>query len=322
LELYDALQNAYFHRPIYTPLRPGEPVTGRYQLIIGNWRHGGGIDPGIELEWFDTWLKHINTGLPTGTRTPIHVEELGDNRWVNLADYPMTSRYAPWFLGAGGTLTRIAPAGPGADAIVWAPPAQSSVAYTTPALSRGATLAGPLDLTVYAQSSGSDIELMADLFDVAPDGTSRQISHGGELGSMRALDPAKSWTDAAGRPIRPYLALLNDDLLPAGRLFRYDIPIQPQVWLLAPGHRLRLRISGQPDPAACQAGFENVPWMVIGCKPRPAITALLVGDTFVIGRAKGAASYLNLPLLPYRYFRTIRSGITPTSRGVVLPLSW
>jgi hypothetical protein len=44
----------------------GQRTTGRYQLIVGPWEHLNGssvdVDP-LELEWFDTWLKHERTGM-------------------------------------------------------------------------------------------------------------------------------------------------------------------------------------------------------------------------------------------------------------------
>jgi predicted acyl esterase len=55
---YVAAQNAYHHRPLTAPITAGEPVTGRYQAIVGPWTHGENVDGGtlenIRLEWFDT----------------------------------------------------------------------------------------------------------------------------------------------------------------------------------------------------------------------------------------------------------------------------
>src|SRR5205807_10471607 len=67
LELWAALENASFGRPPFAPPNPADPVTGRYQLILGDWTHGGGLDQGIMLEWYDTWLKNENTGMAVNT---------------------------------------------------------------------------------------------------------------------------------------------------------------------------------------------------------------------------------------------------------------
>jgi predicted acyl esterase len=97
LHTYSALQNAAQGRSICGPMRPDEPATPRYQIIHGDWEHGGGLDDGIVLAWFETWLKGVGTGLDT-TSTPMHLFERGTNRYVNAAHYPAVSTYRP----AGG----------------------------------------------------------------------------------------------------------------------------------------------------------------------------------------------------------------------------
>jgi hypothetical protein len=37
---YVAAPNAYFGRPLTAAIAVGEPVTGRYQAIVGPWTHG------------------------------------------------------------------------------------------------------------------------------------------------------------------------------------------------------------------------------------------------------------------------------------------
>ena len=62
---YAELQNAWDGRSATAPMLPRQRTTGRYQLIDGPWEHLNGssvdVDP-LELEWFDTWLKHERTG--------------------------------------------------------------------------------------------------------------------------------------------------------------------------------------------------------------------------------------------------------------------
>ena len=48
--LYTEFQNAAGHRPIYSPMTPGQRVTGRDQIVIGPWNHCFGIDQSLELE--------------------------------------------------------------------------------------------------------------------------------------------------------------------------------------------------------------------------------------------------------------------------------
>jgi predicted acyl esterase len=88
---YTAFQNAYYHRSILDPMSRNQPTTPRYQMIMGNWSHGGGLDDGIVLEWFDTWVKGVDTGLQR-TTTPLHLYEIGTNRYINSAQYPTVSQ--------------------------------------------------------------------------------------------------------------------------------------------------------------------------------------------------------------------------------------
>ncbi len=59
------------HWAAYEPMDKDRKVSLRYQLIMGNWGHAQGLDPGIYLQWFETWLKGVDTGIEN-TSTPIH----------------------------------------------------------------------------------------------------------------------------------------------------------------------------------------------------------------------------------------------------------
>jgi putative CocE/NonD family hydrolase len=131
---YSGLQNAAAGRPVGAPMLAGQPVSGRYQLLMGPWYHldaGSGVDvQRLELQWFDRWLKGIDTGIDA-TTTPLHLYQLGSRRWVDTARYPLDG-LAPTtlYLGPGpgggapsandGSLGATAPAGPGgADTAIW-----------------------------------------------------------------------------------------------------------------------------------------------------------------------------------------------------------
>ncbi|HLY49422.1 MAG TPA: CocE/NonD family hydrolase [Solirubrobacteraceae bacterium] len=109
---YAELQNAWDGRSVTAPMLPGQPTTGRYQLIVGPWEHLNGssvdVDP-LELEWFDTWLKHEHTGMAR-TPTPLHYYDLGSGQFDETTTYPFTGATPTrFYFGAGGTLSRSAP---------------------------------------------------------------------------------------------------------------------------------------------------------------------------------------------------------------------
>ena len=196
---YVAAQNAYFHRPLTAPVTAGEPVTGRYQAIVGPWTHGenvnGTVLENIRLEWFDTWLKGERTGM-AGTATPLHIFENTASQWVDTAAWPPSPAASTYYLGEAA---RSAPAtrAAGSRRLSWAPAtATNSLTYTSAPLTRGAVLDGPSDLTVYASSTTTDVELTATLNVLSPAGTVVKQADGVLLGSQRQLDPAQSWYGA------------------------------------------------------------------------------------------------------------------------------
>ncbi len=267
----------------------GQRTTGRYQLIDGPWEHLNGssvdVDP-LELEWFDTWLKHERTGM-AGTPTPLHYYDLGSGQFDETSTYPFTgSAPTRLYFGSGGTLSTSAPrattpaaTSPGgtlagsvpspisgvlgtvtgsvpapvsgvlgtvtgsasapvpsppainSDTILWSPtgapcgrpidqwsmggisvPAGTAgllapcanddqlsqagpwaITYTSAPLSHAETVAGPITATVYASSTTSETELVAELEDVTPSGASYPLTEGALLGSLRAVDASRSW---------------------------------------------------------------------------------------------------------------------------------
>jgi len=134
---YAGLQNAYDGRPVTAAMSPTQPVTGRYQVLIGPWTHlvASLVDyDSLELEWFDTWLKGEDTGMAT-TPTPVHVYDLGTGSYVETGHYPYTGSDATrLYLSAAssgtaplstndGTLSPTAPTSGGSDTMVWLPAA-------------------------------------------------------------------------------------------------------------------------------------------------------------------------------------------------------
>jgi hypothetical protein len=129
---YSSLQNLYDGRPAGAAMVPGQPVTGRYQLWDGPFTHlaAASLDTdSLELRWFDTWLKGINTGMAT-TPTPLHYYDLGTKSYDETTTYPFTG-LAPtrYYLAAGrsgsdptspndGKLTTTVPAS-GSNTLVW-----------------------------------------------------------------------------------------------------------------------------------------------------------------------------------------------------------
>jgi len=326
LEFYAALQDASAGKAPYVPMAAGQPTTGRYQIIVGPWGHGQGLDDSIGLEWYDTWLKGEHTGIDQ-TSTPMHLFENGSQAWKNASTYPLASTYTTYQLGPGTLTGQGAPPLPlsqtGPDLISWGQPGQpgTSLNYTTAPFTAAAELAGPVAASIDASSSNSNLELIATLYDIAADGPATQLTSGTLIGSMRAIDTQRSWTDQAGNMILPTHPFTGDDYVPAGTIARYDIKLAPTVWAIRPGDSLRLTLTTQ-EPAANCTSLLSALAPAVPCLLTAPQRATLPGGTYLIQRSRGLPSSLRVPLLAAGTLPTALSGTTPTSNGLTEPLGW
>ena len=319
---YSALQNAYARRSLYAPMGVGQQASPKYQLIVGDWKHAQGLDNGIILQWLETWVKGVDTGIGR-TSTPMHLYEVQTKRWINASRFPMTDRYTAWHIAEGGTLQMSAGTGRGADRLVWGDPAapDGTLTYTSPPLARGATIAGPIAATLYARSSNRNLQLIAMLYDVAPDGTAAKLTQGAMIGSLRELDPAKSWSDSTGKPVWPWQTLNNDSYLTAEQVYRFDIHLEPRQWGILPRHRVRLQLTTQPEAGSCPGPREkapgNAPCYLTAVQKRTVPAAVY---TLVYGPL--TPSQIDLPQLPLGAFAEAACKVTPTSEGFCMPSDW
>lgn len=308
-EMYAAFQNASAGRPVYGPMKVGQEVSPRYQIVVGPWGHGQGIDANLQLEWFDTWLKGADTPM-RHTQAPMHLYQLGTNTWVNTSEFPMVDRYTQYYLGGSGALTTSAPASKGTDTLQFAPPQVSSLTYNTPAFKDGATLAGPISASIRASTTGTNMDVIATLYDVDKDGAATQITQGNLAGSFASLVKARTWYDANGVDVRPYPRFDADRWLTPGKPVQLDITISPRVYSVAPGHSLRVTLTSMQDESKCGALLGVHP-----CFPTANQLRTFPG-TYTLFRGDGQQSTINLPLLPFGFFKpTGGNGAEPAGLG-------
>ena len=126
----------------------------------------------------------------------------------------------------------------------------NKINYTTAPLPAAKTIGGPIDVTVYAKATSRDTEWVAQVQDVAPNGTVTPLTEGALLGSLRAGDPATTWTAADGQILQaghPYTAA-SAQPVPVGKTVRYDIEVFPTYATIAAGHRLRITLTTADTP--------------------------------------------------------------------------
>lgn len=306
MELFASLQKAYFGRDPRAPMRPGQPVTGRYQVVVGPWGHGEGDRNAVMLKWFDTWLKNKRTGM-ADTKTPIHIWSTGKEAWVNASTYPMVKRYTSYHLDTRGRLTTVRPSAPGVSQVRYDQPDQSgaSAIYTSEPLRDGATLAGPVSASIWVSSTSTNAQIIAALYDVAPDGTAKRLTRGSFVASLRELDPNRSWVDDRGTRVRPYGTFDRDQYLTPGDPVRLDIALDPRMAEIAPHHSLRVVLTTQAPTADCAAALGTDP-----CFPTLPQEETLPG-TYTVHRGGDMPSAIHLPLAPLGAYPTAGSGALP-----------
>ncbi len=295
----------------YDPMDPKLPARARYQLIIGEGGHSN-ADQNIHMAWLDTFVRGQETGIDK-VANPIHMRER--TRWINAKTWPLTYEYTPLYLNAGGTLTT-APSTAGGTAgtlefDTWANQPGGSLVFTSVPFANGATVGGAMAATIYASTSGTNLQLMTTVSSVAPDGTETFMQDGVLVGSQRTVDEAKSWRDANGVMYRPLHTHTHDELLEPNVPYRFDIFIEPRLWPVPPGHSLRLTLSSRPTQAACPAGAALSSSPCFNTDPQEAS---LAGTKSTILADPAHPSSINLPLLPYGHF--------PTATSETLPIDW
>jgi predicted acyl esterase len=322
LDEYAIFQNAFADRSPLVAMPVDSAVTGRYQVVIGSGDHGAGVDPAIELEWFDRWLKRDRNGIDE-TSTPMHLFEEQGDRWINAAHYPLVPEYTRYYLGGSASFTPSKPTA-GRSTIAWGPASASatSLTKTSEPFDKAATLAGPITVSISASSSNANMELVATLDDVAPDGATKMITHGALLGSMRATNPAATWVDDHGAVIKPAHPFSHDVYLSPNKVGRFDIGLLPTLWKVQPGHALRLNLSTQASTEQCKISLANgLPqaWPCLFTAPQQRT---LPGGSYAIDYGGAMPSSVALPIIDPALLATAASGVTVTSNGTSVPLDW
>jgi putative CocE/NonD family hydrolase len=281
------------------------------------------VDP-LELEWFDTWLKGENTGMAsTPTPLHYYDLGSGSFDETTTYPFAGSSPQTYYF-GSGGTLNTTQPTkdDQGSDTVDWSPSGSPcgrpvdqwsmggisiaaseagvlapctdedntaqvgpwETSYSTAPISRAATLAGPITATVYATANTAESEWVAEVEEVTPDGVSYPLTEGALLGSLRAIDPSRSWS-ADGTTILPYHPYTQESADPVvpGAIEKYQIQVFPTLVTLAAGDSLRVTIS-----------TTDTPHLV----PIPSQLEQLVGGQYQIERTPAAASSLTVELDP------------------------
>ena len=217
------------------------------------------------IRWYDQWLKGANTGILD--EPPIQLFVMGRNSFCYEHDWPLErTEWTKLYLRRWGGLSREPEGSPGSpDCFVQQPPnetvAIAGVSYSTTPLAQDTEVTGPMALYLYASIDSEDANWIVALSDVAPDGSSVELSRGFLKASHRALDEQRS------RPEMPHHPHRTAEPVPVDDVVEYAIELLPTSNVFLAGHRIRLDITGADNPRnpgdELELGFGHRPWHVM-----------------------------------------------------------
>jgi predicted acyl esterase len=282
---------------------------GESKLIMGPGAHGSvqGLMPYEFLEyqvlWFDHYLKGINNGIDSEDGVLLYVQ--GPNKWRFEKDWPIPdARTARMYLSKhksksidsvnDGTLTAVEPkwrkdhvsyqyspvSGPflptmlssrnGRLKIDQQPFEEQTLTWTTGPLSDATEVTGNMTLNFWAETNAADTDFVVQVTDVAPDGTSTQVTAG-------YLNAPRSKNRTNPEPLTP------------GEIEQYSIEILPTTYVFKEGHRIRLSLAGGSMVYKDENGVAQVGAQGPGLNPNDA--------TVKIYQDKDHLSSLDIPII-------------------------
>lgn len=235
----------------------------------------------VMLPFYDHYLKGKDTDYVS--RPNVEYAVRGANLVRSAGTWPPEKiRYKSWYLGAApsgsvtslndGCLSEEATTGsdattyrypdPGwvAGVVGFGPlgpsgvfdPARRVLTFTTEPLERDIEVAGPIKLVLYASSTQTDTEFFIKLSDQFPQSLEERgkglnpfaelVTRGWLRASHRELDITHS-SDAV-----PYHSHQAPQPLEPGRVYHFDISVEPTAYLFKAGHRIRLEIVNGDSP--------------------------------------------------------------------------
>jgi len=261
----------------------GTGLARHSRLVIGPWSHVDlsgrfpdrdfgpaasrqAIDlDGLQLRWFDHWLKGVENGVDT--EEPVLIFVMGADTWRAEPDWPLPdTRYTDYYLHSDGSAnTRHGDGGlsitppsveppdtfladphhpvptvggqvlvPGTNSIgprdqVPVEDRDDVIVYTSEILTEPLEVTGPIQLRVFVTCTAPDTDFTGKLVDVFPDGRAINLTDG----ILRAR-----YRNSRQQP----------ELMTPGEVYEVTVDLWATANVFQPGHRIRLEIAGSNWP--------------------------------------------------------------------------
>ena len=280
---YDLFPAGTFSNYLGMQERGGSLLARNNQkVVIGPWTHSlstlthaGDRDfgmesmadiRGMELKWYDHWLKGIDNGIEK--EPPIRLFVMGTNEWRDEHEWPLArTRFTPYYFHSGGSATTLngdgalstqAPTDESPDSYEYNPAfptptlgggsccgdkvprpgafdqrdveGRSDVlVYTSEPLDEDMEVTGPIIVKLHASTDARDTDFAAKLTDVHPDGYSLNLCDGIIRGRYR---------ETTERQV----------LLEPGTVYEFTIDLWVTSNVFKKGHRIRVDIASSNFP--------------------------------------------------------------------------
>ena len=247
----------------------------RTKLLVGPNTHCGWAkteeDTGFsivteELRFFDHWLKGVGNGVMTEPRITYYTYNApAASAWRTASAWPLPDQKLTDFYLAPATLSEAAPPSGGESSTPMSPPAPASVihisgqtgglSFDTAPLPSDQEITGAPVMHLWISTRAKDVDALAVIEDLAPDGSTRTYQMLGRLrASGRAL--AKAPYDTMGLPWHSHLKADARPLV-ADEPADLEFDLLPMSYIFKAGHRVRLRLTFA-DPARSESGAPEV----------------------------------------------------------------
>ena len=241
-------------------------TPGNVKMIVGPGAHCGwpvalreaGMDIDIEqLRFFDYWLKGVKNGvMDEDPVTYFTYNAPAGKAWQTARTWPPKSKPVDYYLTARA-LSTARPSQSGTLAAPMVAPVRissinittgaGSVSYETAPLLADTEVSGDPVVSLWISTAAADTDVIAQLHDVAPDGTTQSYQM---LGGLRASarKPGTAPYDNRGLPWHTFLKA-DAAPLKAGETVELKFALLPMSFIFKAGHRIRLTLSFS-DPAS------------------------------------------------------------------------
>ncbi|MBO7356687.1 MAG: hypothetical protein J6U50_08645 [Lachnospiraceae bacterium] len=323
-----AFQNAYAGRDVDQKMEQGQKVSSKWQLIYGDWSHMEALDAGLNLQWLETWVRGVDTGLQK-TKKPLHLYEGGSGRWFNTDIYPVSRKSDQWYLGDNSTLGKMR-SGNGSIDLQLAYPHEKNGFYTfsSEELREDYTIAGAISATIYASTTSTNLGIIATVCDVC--GKNRiEVARGIILGSQSSYNREKTWFDDNGIPTYVWADLDKDEYLNPGEIYELHMNLACRQWKFEKGHRIVVELTNKSPVEYCPP-HGSMPGNI--CRPgryNKKQVASMKGGVFTVYFDEEHPTAVNLPVTENDAQDYVsRTGVLPNGTGFFgfsghkLPLDW